>query len=246
LGDEVNELDRLNEQIVRCRKCPRLVVYREAVAREKRLSFREWDYWGKPVPGFGDPRAKLLILGLAPAAHGANRTGRVFTGDRSGDFLYKALYNTGFANQPTSSHRGDGLELKNAYISAVVRCAPPANKPLPSELANCQPYFERELELLRPRAILALGNIAMRAYLGILKRKGKIQSFAQLPFGHGASYSFGDDLPKVFASYHPSQQNTFTGKLTERMLEDVLREIRRFLETGPEREKKGRKGLASG
>jgi uracil-DNA glycosylase len=245
LGDEVNELDRLNEHIVRCRKCPRLVVYREAVAREKRLSFREWDYWGKPVPGFGDPRAKLLILGLAPAAHGANRTGRMFTGDRSGDFLYKALYNTGFANQPTSSHRGDGLALKNAYISAVVRCAPPANKPLPSELANCQPYFERELELLRPRAILALGNIAMRAYLGILKRMGKIQNFSQFPFRHGASYSFGDDLPQGFASYHPSQQNTFTGKLTERMLEDVLHEIQQFLETGPEREEKGRRRLTS-
>lgn len=222
-------LERLNEQIVRCRKCPRLVAYREAVAREKRLSFREWDYWGKPVPGFGDPSAKLLILGLAPAAHGANRTGRMFTGDRSGDFLYKALHNTGFANQPTSIRLGDGLKLKNAYISAAVRCAPPANKPLPSELANCRPYFQRELEILRPRAILALGSIAMRVYLGSLKHEGKISSFAPYRFSHGASYTFGGDTPRLFASYHPSQQNTFTGKLTEKMLEDVLREIRDFL-----------------
>lgn len=228
----MSELDRLNARIVRCRKCPRLVAYREAVAREKRLSFRNWDYWGKPVPGFGDPRAKLLILGLAPAAHGANRTGRMFTGDRSGDFLYKALYNTGFANQPISTRLGDGLKLKNAYISAAVRCVPPANKPLPLELANCQPYFEAELKWLRPKAILALGSIAMRAYLGILKRNGKIESFVPFPFRHGSSHWFGDDSPKLFASYHPSQQNTFTGKLTERMLEDVFGEIREFLGRG--------------
>ena len=227
--DKATQLDRLNEEIVRCRKCPRLVAHREAVAQEKRLSFREWDYWGKPVPGFGDPRAKLLILGLAPAAHGANRTGRMFTGDRSGDFLYKALYNTGFANQPTSVRLGDGLKLKNAFISAAARCAPPANNPLPSELASCRPYFVRELEILQPRAILALGSIAMRLYLGILKQQGKIQSFAGFRFTHGASYSFAEDLPKLFASYHPSQQNTFTGKLTEKMLEDVLRDIACFL-----------------
>jgi len=228
-GGKAGELSRLNDEIVGCRKCPRLVLYREAVAREKRLSFREWDYWGKPVPGFGDPAAELLILGLAPAAHGANRTGRMFTGDRSGDFLYKALYNTGFASQPTSIRLGDGLKLKNAYISAAARCAPPANKPLPSELANCRPYFEGELEILRPRAILVLGSIALRVYLGILKHQGKIGSFAPFRFAHGDSYSFGDNLPRLFASYHPSQQNTFTGKLTERMLEDVLRSIRRFL-----------------
>lgn len=223
------ELDGLNEEIVRCRKCPRLVAYREAVAREKRLSFRHWDYWGKPVPGFGDPAAELLILGLAPAAHGANRTGRMFTGDRSGDFLYKAMYRTGFASQPTSLRLGDGLRLSNAYISAAARCAPPANKPLPSELASCRPYFERDLEILRPRAILVLGSIAMRVYLGILKQRGKIESFAPFRFAHAASYSFGDALPRLFASYHPSQQNTFTGKLTEKMLEDVFRSIRRFL-----------------
>jgi uracil-DNA glycosylase family 4 len=171
----------------------------------------------------------LLILGLAPAAHGGNRTGRVFTGDRSGDFLYKALYETGFANQPTSMQRGDGLKLKNAYVAAAVRCAPPANKPLPSELANCLPYFERELELLRPRALLALGSIAMRTYLGVLKRKGLIGGFAAYPFRHSASYELPDGLPRLFVSFHPSQQNTFTGKLTEQMMVDVLFTIRKFL-----------------
>jgi uracil-DNA glycosylase len=222
-------LDQLNQKIVRCRKCPRLVRYREKVAAEKRRAFMDWDYWGKPVPGFGDPHAKLLILGLAPAAHGGNRTGRVFTGDRSGDFLYKALYETGFANRPVSTQRGDGLKLKNAYIAATIRCAPPANKPLPSELANCLPYFERELELIRPRAVLALGNIAMRAYLGLLKQKGQIESFAKYPLRHGASYQLPGGLPRLFASYHPSQQNTFTGKLTESMMVDVLLAVREFI-----------------
>src|SRR5271167_701764 len=205
----LSELEKLNQEIIHCRACPRLVRYREQVARDKRRSFLAWDYWGKPVPGFGDPRAQLLILGLAPAAHGANRTGRVFTGDRSGDFLYAALYRAGFANQPTSEHRGDGLKLKNAYISATLRCAPPANKPLPSELANCRPYFERELALIRPRAILALGSIAMRAYLSVLREEGRIKTFAAFPFRHGASHQLPGDLPRVFVSYHPSQQNTF-------------------------------------
>jgi uracil-DNA glycosylase family 4 len=223
-------LTQLNEEIVRCRKCPRLVQYREAVARAKRSAFLEWTYWGKPVPGFGDPHAALLILGLAPAAHGANRTGRMFTGDRSGDFLYKALHVAGFANQPTSISRGDGLALHNAYISATVRCAPPANKPLPSELANCKPYFERELKLIRPTAVLALGAIAMRAYLDILKQQGAIEHPSAFPFRHGASYDLGGNLPRLFVSYHPSQQNTFTGKLTEAMLANVLRDIRKFLE----------------
>lgn len=224
-------LEQLNAEIVRCRQCPRLVRYREKIACEKRSAFRDWEYWGKPVPGFGDPRAELLILGLAPAAHGANRTGRMFTGDRSGDFLYRALYRTGFANQAVSTHRGDGLALRNAYISAAVRCAPPANKPLPREMANCRPYFQQEIVLMCPRAILALGSIAMRAYLGHLKDHGKIKSRAAFPFGHGASYELGGDLPRLFVSYHPSQQNTFTGKLTEAMLERVLRDIRRFLES---------------
>lgn len=227
-------LDQLNSEIIRCRKCPRLVRYREQVALIKRRSFLEWDYWGKPVPGFGDPRAELLILGLAPAAHGANRTGRMFTGDRSGDFLYKALFRAGFANQPTSLHCGDGLALKNAYMAATLRCAPPANKPLPSELANCRPFFERELQLHRLRAILVLGNIAMRAYLGLLKDEGRIAKFATFPFGHGASYELPEGLPRLFASYHPSQQNTFTGKLTDAMMLEVLRDIRKFLSTHEE------------
>jgi uracil-DNA glycosylase len=222
-------LEELKNEVVRCRKCPRLVRYRETVAREKRAAFRDWEYWGKPVPGFGDPHAQLLILGLAPAAHGANRTGRMFTGDRSGDFLYQALYRAGFASQPTSKNRNDGLQLRNAYITAAVRCAPPANKPLPSELANCRSYFERELELLRPRVILALGAIAMRAYLGYLKDLRVIASLAAFPFRHAASYDLGAGRPRLFASYHPSQQNTFTGKLTEKMLQDVLSEIRSLL-----------------
>jgi uracil-DNA glycosylase family 4 len=225
----VNNLDRLNREIIACRKCPRLVRYREAVAREKRLSFRDWTYWGKPVPGFGDPRAQLLILGLAPAAHGANRTGRMFTGDRSGDFLYEALHRAGFANQAVSKNREDGLALHNAYMAASLRCAPPANKPLPSELANCRPYFERELELLKPRAILALGGIAMRTYLGLLRDRGMITTAAAFRFAHGASYALPGDLPRLFASYHPSQQNTFTGRLTQAMLSGVLRDIREFL-----------------
>jgi uracil-DNA glycosylase family 4 len=223
-------LEQLNNKIVRCRKCPRLVRYREKVAREKRLAYQSWDYWGKPVPGFGDSRARLLILGLAPAAHGGNRTGRVFTGDRSGDFLYKALYEAGFANQPASTDRGDGLSLTDAYIAAAVRCAPPANKPLPSEEANCRPYLEAEIGILGPRAVLALGGIAMRAYLGILKEAGRIRSLAAFPFAHGVSYSLGHGLPRLFGSYHPSQQNTFTGRLTEAMMAAVLGGIRKFLE----------------
>ncbi|MFZ0582446.1 MAG: uracil-DNA glycosylase [Candidatus Acidiferrales bacterium] len=225
----MKELDQLNQEIIHCRKCPRLVRYREEVARTKRRSFLSWDYWGNPVPGFGDPRAELLVLGLAPAAHGGNRTGRVFTGDRSGDFLYKALFRAGFANQPTSTHRGDGLALKNVYIAAALRCAPPANKPLPSELANCRPFFERELEIHRLRALLALGGIAMRAYLSLLKERGQITNLAAFPFRHGASYKLPDGLPCLFASYHPSQQNTFTGKLTDAMLLKVLRDIQKFL-----------------
>jgi uracil-DNA glycosylase family 4 len=232
----MRQLKALNNEIITCRKCPRLVAYREEVAETKRRAFRDWDYWGKPIPGFGDPQAELLILGLAPAAHGGNRTGRIFTGDRSGDFLYGALYRAGFANQPTSRHRGDGLELKNAYVAAAVRCAPPANKPLPSELGNCLPYLERELQILRPRAVLALGRIAMLAYLTPLKRTGKIRGFAQFPFAHGASYEFGEGLPRLFASYHPSQQNTFTGKLTEPMLVRVLRDVRQFLGGGEKKE----------
>jgi uracil-DNA glycosylase family 4 len=221
----------IGEEVCACRKCPRLVKYREKVAREKRRAYRECTYWGRGVPGFGDPRAGLFILGLAPAAHGGNRTGRVFTGDRSGDFLYKALHRAGFANQPASLHREDGLQLKNAYIAAAVRCAPPANKPLLSEIVNCRGYLERELQVLRPKAVLALGKIAWDAYLEILKREGKIESRAAYKFGHGAEAMFAEGLPRLYGVYHPSQQNTQTGRVTEEMYAHVLRRIRQFLES---------------
>jgi uracil-DNA glycosylase len=219
----------VHEEVCVCRKCPRLVKYRERVAREKRRAFREWTYWGRGVPGFGDANAKLFILGLAPAAHGGNRTGRVFTGDRSGDFLYKALHKAGFVNQPTSVHREDGLQLNDVYIAAAVRCAPPANKPLPSEILHCRGYLERELEILRPRAVLALGKIAWDAYLEILKQHAQITSRAAYRFSHGAECAFADDLPRLFGVYHPSQQNTQTGRVTEGMYASVLKRIREFL-----------------
>lgn len=219
----------LNEEIVACRKCPRLVEYREKVAREKRRAFRDWTYWGKPVPGFGDSSAELLILGLAPAGHGANRTGRVFTGDRSGDFLYAALHKAGFANQPTSVRRDDGLRLKNAYIAATIRCAPPANKPLPTEIENCRCYLVRELDILQPRVILALGKIAWDAYLEILKQRGRITSRAAFRFAHGAEAALPGGGARLFGVYHPSQQNTQTGRVTLAMYGQVLRRIRRFL-----------------
>ncbi len=223
-------LSILNEEIVVCRKCPRLVAYREKVAKEKRRAFREWTYWGEPVPGFGDANARLLILGLAPAAHGANRTGRMFTGDRSGDFLYKALHKAGFANQATSLHRDDGLRLEDAYISATVRCVPPENKPLPEEILNCRDYLDRELEILRPKALLALGKIAWDGYLEILKRRRIISSRAAYKFGHGAEAESPPPYPRLFGVYHPSQQNTQTGRVTLAMYAAVLRRIQRFLE----------------
>lgn len=220
----------LNEEIIACRKCARLVKYREEVARVKRRAFRDWEYWGKAVPGFGDPRAQLFILGLAPAAHGANRTGRVFTGDRSGDFLYAALNKAGFANQATSLHRDDGLKLKNVYIAAAVRCAPPENKPELGEILNCRPYLERELELLQPKVILALGKIAWDAYLEILKEEGKIASRAKFVFAHGAEERPVTDGPTLFGVYHPSQQNTQTGKVTAAMYAKVLRRVAQILD----------------
>ena len=219
----------LNEEIIACRKCPRLVKYREKVAREKRRAYRECEYWGKPVPGLGDAQAQLLILGLAPAAHGANRTGRMFTGDRSGDFLYAALHKAGFANQPASLQREDGLQLKNAYITATCRCAPPENKPLPREISNCQGYLEREIEILKPMAILALGKIAWDAYLEILKQRGVIASRALYKFAHGAEAEVAPGTPRLFGVYHPSQQNTQTGRVTPAMYASVLRRIRSFL-----------------
>lgn len=227
---QADQLKILSEEVVACRKCPRLVRYREKVAREKRRAFREWTYWGKPVPGFGDSQAKLLILGLAPAAHGGNRTGRVFTGDRSGDFLYAALHKAGFANQPTSLQRDDGLRLTNAYITATCRCAPPDNKPLPKEIANCRGYLERELEILKPVAVLALGKIAWDGYLEILKRRGVIPSRALYQFTHGAQAEPVAGGPRLYGVYHPSQQNTQTGRVTPAMYAAVLTRIRRFLE----------------
>ncbi len=225
-----NELMILENEITNCRKCARLVNYREEVARTKRRAYRDWTYWGRPVPAFGDPEARLVIIGLAPAAHGANRTGRMFTGDRSGDFLYEQLYLAQFANRPQSKCADDGLMLKDALISAAVRCAPPANKPLPEEIRNCLPYLERELALIRPRAILALGGIALNTYLDLLKRQGLILSRTKYPFSHGASFELPGELPHLFAAYHPSQQNTQTGRLTPAMFASVLRKIRKFLE----------------
>ena len=223
------QLAVLNQQIICCRKCPQLVRYREKVARTKRRAYRDWTYWGRPVPGFGDPQAELMIIGLAPAAHGANRTGRVFTGDRSGEFLYRMLYRDGLASQPTSTHRDDGLALYNAYVTATIRCAPLANKPLPVEVHNCRPYLEAELDLLRPRAVLALGRIAFDAYLKLLQERGTIATRAACRFAHGASYQLPGGLPRLFASYHPSQQNTQTGKLTPAMFARMLRQIGRAL-----------------
>lgn len=230
MPEQISQLRILNEEIVSCRKCPRLVKHREKMAREKRRAYREWTYWGKPVPGFGDAQAQLLILGLAPGAHGSNRTGRMFTGDRSGDFLYAALHKAGFANQPTSLHRDDRLQLQNAYISATCRCAPPDNKPLPREIANCRGYLEREMEILKPKAVLALGKIAWDAYLEILKRHGVISSRALYKFAHGAEAEVAPGAPRLFGVYHPSQQNTQTGRVTPAMYATVLRRIQRFLE----------------
>lgn len=220
----------LEQRVVDCRKCPRLVRYREEVARKRRRAFRDAEYWGRPSPGFGDPAARLLVIGLAPAAHGGNRTGRMFTGDRSGDFLYDCLYQAGFANQPTSVDRNDGLKLTGLFITAICRCAPPANKPLPSEVVNCREYLAAEFDLIQPGAVLALGGIALRGYLAMLKDRGLIPSFTSYPFGHGVSYTLPGDLPRLYASYHPSQQNTFTGRLTRPMLLAVLRRIRRQLQ----------------
>ena len=205
------------------------------MARVKRRAYLDWEYWGKPVPGFGDPHARVLLIGLAPGAHGANRTGRMFTGDSSGDFLYRALHETGFASQAESRSREDGLELRDVYIAAAARCAPPDNKPLPVELARCRPYLERELDLLKEvRIVVALGGVAFRIYLSILRDRGSIKSMAAFPFGHNRVYRFSTegaapDLPALIASYHPSQQNTSTGKLTAAMLRQIFEHVRQLI-----------------
>ena len=220
----------LQERIIECRLCPRLVEWRERVAREKVRRFADEEYWGRPVPSFGDPRARLLVVGLAPAAHGGNRTGRVFTGDRSGDWLYRALYRAGFTNQPTSTHRGDGLRLRDCWISATIHCAPPDNKPLPDEISNCRPYLLRELELLeRLRVVVGLGRIAFDSAASALAEAGRARIERRPRFGHGAEVDLGNGLT-LLGSFHPSQQNTFTGKLTEPMLDDVFSRARALVQ----------------
>ena len=223
-------IQTLNDQVESCRKCPRLVEWREKVAREKRKAYQDQKYWGKPVPGFGDPAARIVVVGLAPGAHGSNRTGRMFTGDASGSFLYPALYRAGFANQPDAVSRDDGLTLNDLYITAAGRCAPPGNKPSPEELASCQPYLERELQLIQPKIIIALGRIAFDRVIRIFSIRG-----SGWKFGHGAvfklpSSEFSNQHTYLLCSYHPSQQNTLTGKLTVEMFDQIWAQARALLE----------------
>jgi uracil-DNA glycosylase len=228
-----DSLERIRQEVVACVRCPRLVRYRTAIARERKREFRNEEYWARGVPGFGDPSARLVVVGLAPAAHGSNRTGRVFTGDRSAAFLVRAFHEVGFANQPTSVRRADGLRYRDLYVTAAVRCAPPGNRPSPAEQANCAPYLEREFrQLTNTRAVLALGGfawdavrtLAPRAYGGTPPRT---------PFAHGACVPLGEGRPLLWASYHPSPQNTNTGKLTFPMLTDLLRQIRSSYSAAP-------------
>jgi uracil-DNA glycosylase family 4 len=222
---------RLTAEIVACRACPRLVAWREQVAREKRRAYRDWEYWGRPVPGFGDPAARLLIVGLAPGAHGSNRTGRMFTGDSSGDTLYAALHRAGFASQPTARSRDDGLTLTDAYITAVARCAPPDNRPTPEEMAACRPFLVREWTAMpRVRVILALGQVGFEGCLRLLRDFG--YDVPRLKFGHGlhtSLHSASGDLKHLVAAYHPSRQNTQTGRLTPAMLDEVFALARSLL-----------------
>jgi len=225
----------LEERLVRCRRCPRLVEHRERVAREKRAAFADQDYWGRPVPGFGDQGARLLVVGLAPAAHGANRTGRMFTGDRSGDWLFRAMHRAGFASQPTSEARGDGLSLEDAFVTAPVRCAPPANRPRPRERRNCRPYLEREIVLLGEtgegvRVVVTLGKYAYDHTLRVYRDRGHPVPSPKPDFGHAVELELGPAAPTLVASYHPSQQNTFTGTLTEEMLDGVFGRAREMLD----------------
>ena len=222
----MDSLEKLHADQIACRLCPRLVEYREQIGREKRRAYRDWEYWAKPVPGFGDPNARVLILGLAPGAHGSNRTGRPFTGDSSGNFMYPVLHKTGFASQPNVTHRDDGLKLTDAYITAAVRCAPPQNKPTPQELTNCSAFLDRELDLLKKvKVIVALGKIGFDAYLNYLKRKGVLKSKSEYAFLHGAEYTLPDGKV-LLASYHPSNQNTNTGKLNEKMFRKIFERAR--------------------
>jgi len=217
----------LQQDVIGCRRCARLIEHCRQVAAIKRRAYRDWEYWGQPVPSWGDPEAKLVIIGLAPAAHGANRTGRMFTGDRSGEFLYRVLYDTGFATRPESVSCDDGLDLRGAYVTAAVRCAPPDNQPRPEEIRNCRGYLERELELLpNLRVVVALGRIAFDVYLSMLRDRGVIQSRAAFRFAHDQEHRTQPGPPLLISSYHPSQQNTSTGRLTEDMLRQVFLRVR--------------------
>ena len=222
----------LNHEVVNCTCCPRLVAYRQQVGREKRRAYRDCEYWARPVPGFGAPRARVLVLGLAPGAQGSNRTGRPFTGDASGKFMYPILHKVGFASQPNADHRDDGLKLLDCYITAAVRCAPPDNKPLPSELANCAPFLDREIAILKDiKVVVALGKIGFDAYLNRLKCNGVIRSRAGYLFAHAARYAMPNGIV-LLASYHPSNQNTATGKLTAAMFEGIFREAKKITAAG--------------
>jgi uracil-DNA glycosylase family 4 len=223
-------LSLLQQTISNCTRCPRLTVYRQAIAKEKVKRFREWDYWGRPVPGFGDPHARLFVVGLAPAAHGGNRTGRVFTGDRSGDWLYEALHAFGFANQPTSVHKEDGLKLKHCYVAAAVRCAPPANKPTKEEFEACRPFLEEEVRLLKKvSVVVALGRIAFEEYLRTCQAMGRERLSPRPKFVHGAEIPLPWGIT-LLGSYHPSQQNTFTGTLPRPMFHGIFRRARALAE----------------
>jgi uracil-DNA glycosylase len=224
-----DSLRGIEAEVVRCERCPRLRDWCRTVARVKVRRFQDQEYWGRPVPGWGDPRALLLIVGLAPAAHGGNRTGRIFTGDRSGDFLFAALHRAGFANRPHSIARGDGLRLIDCYVAAVARCAPPGNRPLPEEIRNCREYLAREWSLLtQVRAVLALGKVGMDGFLAMLREIGRVPARKGYAFGHGVAHDLGAGLT-LFGSYHPSQQNTFTGKLTASDLDAVLAAVVRHV-----------------
>ena len=223
----------LQQEVIACRRCPRLIEHCTEIGRVKRRAYSDWDYWARPVPSFGDPNARILILGLAPGAHGSNRTGRPFTGDGSGATLYRVLHRAGLANQPESRSRDDELRLIDAYITAVVRCAPPGNKPTPEEIRTCRPFVERELDLMRGvSVVVALGKIAFDVYLSVLRDRGIIKSRAPYVFGHNRLHRIAPEVPMLLSSYHPSQQNTSTGKLTEKMLLDVFRRAKKIVYEG--------------
>jgi uracil-DNA glycosylase len=224
----MNALALLEQDIIACERCPRLRKHCRRIAEIKRRAYLDWDYWAKPIPSFGDPNARLLIVGLAPGAHGANRTGRIFTGDGSGDFLFRALYETGFASQPQSTHPDDGLRLKDCWITAAVRCAPPDNKPTPAEFRTCSVFLDRELALLaNVKVVVCLGKLAFDAYLGAIRRQGRIGNRSRFPFGHGTVHPA--IIPALITSYHPSRQNTSTGRLTAEMLRRIFEQANQLM-----------------